>query len=100
MSWDGSVRRVISGYRPQYVVNSNYHTSVQHRFIDAESVSTGQKAKAEVWFITPDAYPRALWEGLVLDVAEGAKVVGRATILKVHNPLLLGSAGRTTDPSC
>ena len=56
----------------------------------------GQKVKAQVWFITPEAYPHSLWEGLILDVAEGAKVVGTATILKVHNPLLLRGADPDT----
>ena len=88
---DGSKRFVLSGYRPNYRVKPDYRTTTVHRFIDVERVSTGEKAKAEVWLITPEVYPHTLWEGRRIEVGEGGRLVGYATVLKVHNPLLLGS---------
>lgn len=85
--------RVLTGYRPQYVIMPGYNTSVMHRFVDAEIVSGGDRVKAEVWFVSPEAYPHTLWEGRKIDIAEGAEVVGSATILRVINPLLRNPHG-------
>jgi translation elongation factor EF-Tu-like GTPase len=92
----GRLGHVVSGYRPQYVVRSDYHTSVAHQFVGVDRVSPSERAKAEVWFITPEAYPHSLWEGRRVEIAEGAKRVGVATILKVLNPLLLKPGGGAT----
>jgi translation elongation factor EF-Tu-like GTPase len=90
-SLGGRLQPVISGYRPQYVVRPDYHTSVAHNFVGVDRVSPGERTKAEVWFITPEAYPHSLWEGRRIEIAEGSRRVGTATILKVLNPLLLKS---------
>jgi translation elongation factor EF-Tu-like GTPase len=90
---DGSKRYVLSGYRPNYRVTPDYRTTTIHRFVDTERVNTGERVKAEVWFITPEHYPNALWEGQRIEVGEGGTIVGYATVLKVHNPLLLRSPG-------
>lgn len=63
--------RVISGYRPQHAIHDNYQTSGEHTYLDQESVGPGESAKAEVRFITPEAYPCCVWEGRVLSVQEG-----------------------------
>ena len=90
---DGSKRFVISGYHPNYLVQPDYRTSTLHRFVDVERVHTGETAKAEVWFLSPEHYPHTLWEGRRIEVGEGGRLVGYATILKVHNPLLLRPTG-------
>jgi translation elongation factor EF-Tu-like GTPase len=92
----GRLLHVISGYRPQYVVKPDYHTSVAHHFVGVDRVSPGERAKAEVWFMTPEVYPHSLWEGRRIEIAEGARRVGVATILKVLNPLLLKPDGGAT----
>ena len=56
--------------------------------LDTERVSTGDEARAHVWFLTPDVYPHTLWVGRVLTVAEGSRPVGSATIVDVFNPVL------------
>jgi hypothetical protein len=85
---DGGPRYVLFGYRPQYVVKPDYQTSVAHQFLGVDRVWTGERVKAEVWFISPEAYPHSLWEGRRIEIAEGARRVGVATVLKVLNPLL------------
>ncbi len=87
-SADGTRRTVRSGYFPHYRVRSDYLTSVLHQFIDAEEVSTGETARANVWFLTPEAYPGCLWVGRVLEVAESTNIVGSATIVTIMNGTL------------
>ena len=90
----GEVKRVGSGYRPAYDIKPDYWTSVHHVFMEDREVATGEKARAEVWFLTPDVYPETLWVGRVLNVAEGSRKIGIATILEVHNEILLKRTGQ------
>jgi len=85
---NGQVKQVFSGYRPIYEVKSDYWTSTHHEFIDSDVVTTGESRRAEVWFLTPEAYPGVLWVGKVLRVAEGSRQIGVATVLAIANPLL------------
>lgn len=87
---DGRRRRVLDGYRPHYRIRPDYHTSAQHRFLDAAEVHSGESVEAEVWLLTPERYPGTLWVGRRLDISEGARPVGFATVLEVFNPILLG----------
>lgn len=82
-------RRVTSGYRPIYDITSDYWTSTNHEFVDVDHVSTGESARAYVWFLTPEEYRGTLWEGRTLNVAEGVnRIVGKATVVRVLNPVL------------
>ena len=93
---EGKTKQVSSGYRPIYDVHPSYWTSTHHEFLCCDSVSTGQSAKANVWFLSPESYPNTLWIGRVLRVAEGSRIVGTATILAVHNPGLLLASGQSS----
>jgi translation elongation factor EF-Tu-like GTPase len=90
-AYDGEVKRVLSGYRPLYEIRTDYWTSVHHEFKEQHGVATGEQVEAEVWFISPEAYPHSLWVGRILVVAEGPRVVGRATVSKVLNSALFHS---------
>jgi hypothetical protein len=85
---DGQPRRVLSGYRPIYDVRPDYWTSTHHEFLDPAGVVTDGEVEANVWFISPEAYPKTLWVGRVLSVAEGSRIVASAKVLEVFNPLL------------
>jgi translation elongation factor EF-Tu-like GTPase len=87
---EGGPKTVFSGYRPIYDIRSDYWTSTHHEFTSQSEVTTGQEATAKVWFLTPEAYPKSLWIGRVLRVAEGSRQVGTATIEAVLNPILHG----------
>jgi translation elongation factor EF-Tu-like GTPase len=89
----GKERSVISGYRPNYAIRPDYLTSVNHEFIDVTAVAPGSEGHANVWFITPEAYPRTLWPGREIQISEGAKVVGSAIIISVLNPILASEGG-------
>ena len=85
---DGLLKEVISGYRPIYKVRADYWSSAHHEFVDATGVCTGQQCKAEVWLLSPEAYPHTFWIGRRIEVAEGSRVVGVADVLQILNPLL------------
>ena len=89
LTGEGTVKHVRTGYRPMYKIRPAYWSSAHHEFAEGRSVATREQCFAEVWLVTPEAYPHTLWTGRVLDVAEGARVVGHAEIIQVLNPLLV-----------
>jgi elongation factor Tu len=89
----GKKRSVLSGYRPNYAVRPDYLTSVHHQFVGVHEVSPGGEGRANVWFLTPEAYPHTLWPGRKISVSEGSTLVGSAIILSVFNPILGGAQG-------
>ena len=96
LTYEGTLKLVRTGYRPAYQIRPDYWTSAHHEFSEASSITTGEQCLAEVWLVTPEAYPHTLWIGRVLDVAEGSRVIGQVEILQVLNPLLVadGSASQ------
>jgi hypothetical protein len=87
--FDGAANaRKYSGYRPQHEVHDNYQTSGIHAYIGREFVDPGETVHVQVRLITPEVYPRCLWEGRELKVLEGAKHVGTLRVTKVLNELL------------
>lgn len=97
LAYDNGPKFVRSGYRPAYDIRSDYWTSTNHEFIGCEGIGTGESARANVWLITPEVYPNTLWIGRILQVAEGSRIIGQATVLAVHNPVLKAEQG--SDPS-
>lgn len=85
----GNIKRVLSGYRPIYAISADIWTSTYHEFLGVPHVETGERARAEVWFLAPENYPGTLGVGQTLKVAEGSRDVGMATVLAVHHPLLM-----------
>lgn len=88
---DGSLKRVISGYRPIYKVRPDYWSSAHHEFVDGTSVETGGQSLAEVWLLSPEAYPHTFWIGRRVEVAEGTRIVGTIDVVEILNPLLKSS---------
>lgn len=81
---------VADGYRPDHLITDNYLTCGLHHYYDVQTVPANGIAEGTITFISPDAYPRCLWVGKKINIQEGARIVGYATILKVFNPVLLG----------
>lgn len=77
-----------SGYRPAHLVKEDYLTTGVHHYYNKESVLPGESIIGTITFITPEAYPHCLWEGKKMNIQEGNKVVGYATVLKIFNELL------------
>ena len=77
------------GYRPQHLVTDNYLTTGVHHYYEVQTVSPNGTAKGTITFITPEAYSHCLWVGKKLNIQEGERIVGYATVLKIFNPVLL-----------
>ena len=85
---DGRRTPVRSGYRPQHLIHENYQSSGDHTYPDQEWVNLGETARVHVRLISPACYPNCLWEGRVLQVLEGQKLVGLITITCIFNEVL------------
>ena len=79
---------VRDGYRPAHRVLEDYLTTGVHRYFDAETVAPDGEARGTITFITPESYPHTLWSGKTIDICEGERVVGTATVERVLNPVL------------
>ena len=76
------------GYRPAHLVKDNYLTTGVHHYYDVNQVLPNGIAKGTITFLSPEAYPHCLWIGKKINIQEGARIVGYATILKIFNPIL------------
>ena len=79
---------VADGYRPSHRIRDDYLTTGVHHYYDVSEVAPNGTARGTITFITPDAYPHTLWVGKTIDICEGERVVGTATVEKVLNPIL------------
>ncbi|PAJ81851.1 hypothetical protein CJO71_06185 [Burkholderia ubonensis] len=72
-----------------YYVRPDYWSSAHHEFVGRDSVETGEQSLAEVWLVTPEAYPHTFWIGRQLEIGEATRVVGKAEVIQVFNPILM-----------
>ena len=86
----GRHKPAFSGYRPAHLVRDDYLTTGVHDYLDTTEAKPGETVRATITFISPAAYPGSLWIGKVINVQEGGRVVGHATITKIYNELLVG----------
>ncbi len=77
------------GYRPAHQITNDYLTTGLHHYYDVQTVPSDGTAKGTITFISPEEYPNCLWVGKKLNIQEGTRIVGRATVLKIFNPVLL-----------
>ena len=77
-----------SGYRPAHLVKEDYLTTGVHQYYGKELVFPGETTIGTITFITPEAYPHCLWQGKRMNIQEGNKIVGYATVVKIFNELL------------
>lgn len=76
------------GYRPAHRIREDYLTTGVHQYYGVSKVAPDGEARGTITFITPEVYPHTLWVGRVLDICEGERIVGTATVEKVLNPVL------------
>ena len=77
-----------SGYRPNHLVLPDYLTSGHHEYMGKEEVLPGEAAITEIWFLSPEQYPRSMHVGKVIRVQEGSRLIGHAKVLKIYNKAL------------
>ena len=76
------------GYRPAHLVNETYLTTGVHHYYYVTEVAPDGKAKGTITFLSPEAYPSCLWIGKKINIQEGERIVGYATVTKIFNPIL------------
>ncbi len=80
---------VASGvYRPHHLVKDDYMTTGLHHYYDVAEVAPGSSAYGTITFLSPESYPHTLYIGKRIQISEGERVVGYATVLKIFNTLL------------
>ena len=79
---------IFDGYRPAHLVKDKYLTTGIHHYYGTNIVLPNGSVKGTITFITPQFYPACLWIGKKINIQEGEKVVGYATVLKIFNDTL------------
>ena len=82
-----------SGYRPHHVIHENYWTTGIITFLDRELASPGDTLPVAVKFITPEVYPRCIWEGRDISVQEADRKIGILTVTRILNESLRVAPG-------
>lgn len=82
------INPAVDGYRPAHLITENYLTTGVHHYYQMDEVLPNGVAKGTITFLSPEAYPYCLWVGKRINIQEGARVVGHATITKIFNPIL------------
>ncbi len=83
-----SKSNICNGYRPAFKICDDLLSSGIIKFNTCEELAYGKECIAEVWFITPDFYPRCINIGDIIPFQEGNIVHGTATITKINNKIL------------
>lgn len=81
-------RMMCDGYRPAHLVTSDYLTTGVHHYFGTQAVSPDGEASGTITFLSPELYPNSMWVGKIIDIQEGNRIIGQATVTRVLNPLL------------
>lgn len=79
---------IFNGYRPNHLIMDNYLTSGTHHYYNVNEIPPNGTAKGTITFITPEAYPNCLWVGKKINIQEGERIIGYATVTNIYNSLL------------
>ncbi len=77
---------IYEGYRPAHMIREGYLTTGVHSYYNIND--SRDEMKGVITFISPDDYPNCLWIGKKIEMYEGSKMVGYATITKIFNSVL------------
>ncbi len=78
---------VYEGYRPAHLVCGSYLSTGVHSYYNLDECSK-EKLKGTITFLNPEAYPKSMWIGKEIEIYEGSRFVGYATITDILNPIL------------
>ena len=81
-------RPVADGYRPAHLIADNYLTTGIHHYYEKKTVPPTGTAKGTITFLSPESYPHSLWIGKTINIQEGERIVGYATVVTIFNPIL------------
>jgi len=89
----GKDRSIRSGWIPNFKIRDDYLTSAKIELLDTLELAPGEECRASVWFITPEIYPNTLWLQREIAVFEAFRLVGKAVVVTIFNPVLLRTNG-------
>ena len=78
----------MSGYRPDHLIKDDYLTCGVHIYYKDGLVMPNETVSGTITFIAPETCSHSLWIGKIINIQEGARIVGTAEIIKIHNPIL------------
>lgn len=77
---------IIEGYRPAHMIQEGYLTTGLHSYYKRKDNT--EEIKGMIAFLSPEYYPNCLWVGKKIEMYEGSKRIGYATITRIFNPIL------------
>lgn len=83
---DDKKKHIYEGYRPAHMIKEGYLTTGMHHYYDLNKDL--DVLKGEIAFLCPEDYPECLWLGKKIEMYEGSKMVGYATVVRIINPIL------------
>lgn len=78
---------VCSGYRPTHLIGDYLTTGMQIYFKDGE-LRSGESVEGTITFISPEAYPHSLENGMEIPFYEGNRNTGCAYVLEIYNEVM------------
>ena len=85
----GRLAPAISGYRPTHNFGlEGMLNDAAHEYVGCDSVSPGQSAMANMWFLEPRYQDGRLFPGFEFTVQEGLRIVGHGIVTQVINTVL------------
>lgn len=78
----GRSRPCYSGYCPQFYYNGTDWDAF-HEYIDVEEVKPGDRIKAYLKFISPQAHDGNIYTSMPFLIREGNRTVGFGTVVKI-----------------
>ena len=79
---EGRHSPIYSGYRPPFYFG-RYQTDGRIEQIDCEELKPGEESEARICLLHPEFLEDSLHIGAAFEFREGARVVGRGTVLEV-----------------
>jgi translation elongation factor EF-Tu-like GTPase len=78
----GRKTAAFSGYRPQFFYNGQDWDAV-HNYIGTETAEPGQRVKANLAFMSPQAHEGNIYPSMPFLVREGNRVIGFGSVTKI-----------------
>jgi len=79
-----------SGYRPNHDFGiPGTLNDAAHEYVGQDWANPGETVLTNLWLLAPELNQGRLYPGFAFTVQEGSRLVGRAVVKEVLNPLLL-----------
>ena len=80
----GRTQPILSGYRPQFSYDGHDWDAIHH-YPGREQVLPGETVHAFLTFLSPEYHTGRIFPGMLFDIKEGHRIIGRGHILRILN---------------